>query len=90
MSEPEAAVLLAEARRVALAALKLAEPSIRMNAQAVLRDLAERCGAEVLTGTSGMNQCPPGCTWAGPGNQVVGGVHRHPFAAVMDELEYGR
>jgi hypothetical protein len=27
---------------------------------------------------------------AGPGNMVVGGVHRHPFAAVLDEQEHGR
>jgi hypothetical protein len=78
-----------EAQRIALAALKLAESAIRMNARAVLRDLAERTGAEVMTGISGLNQCRPDCTWAGPGNPVVMGIHRHPFAAVMDEMEQG-
>jgi transcriptional regulator with XRE-family HTH domain len=53
----------------------------------MVRRLAEQTAAEVLTGCHGLNACAEDCMWAGPGNQVAGGVHRHPFAAVMDEQE---
>jgi hypothetical protein len=58
---------------------------IRSAERALIRELAEAAGAEVLTGTGGLGLCRAPCRYAGPGNQVAGGVHRHPFTAVMDE-----
>ena len=69
------------------ALVRAAEPVFWMDARRYWRALAEATGAEVLTGTHGLDACPEDCMWSGPGNPVVGGVHRHPFAAVMDEQE---
>jgi hypothetical protein len=67
--------------------IRCAEPVLAIAERHRWRALAEQSGAEVLTGGHGLNSCAEDCMWAGPGNQVVGGVHRHPFAAVMDEQE---